>query len=591
MSLFPVFFTPPSADKERLLHLEKITPVKMSREAARALPRYALLGLLAVFIGNVFGVLDFWTLRDAENFGVAMEMLRGGTAADFLLPTITGVPDWHNGPLTAWVSAFFLVVFGPLVGELTALRCASLFWFALALSTLWYGTWHIARRPEAQPLRFPFGDEANPKDYGRVTADCAVLLFIATFGLVRGFHEPTPATVLLALSCVMFYGLTKALKRPMIGFAIAGAAAGAAVLSSTLFGGVWLFAAALAVHAVVKDFPGNADLRCASLIGSAVLTVSLWPALAYGLAPDEAGAWFKGWADTQASLFGIAGPETFSWFLRNFVWFLCPLWPLVLAALWKWRHALTRTHLSIPIAAITVSIFAVLFSSSQTADTVFIVFLPALAVLASFGLFTLKSAKANVLDWFSVSIFSLTALTLWAYWLAWTTNFAPKMAVSISRLAPEAAPTLGFGFWFALLMTTLWIVFVVWRLTHRPVVVWRGPWLAAFGLTTSLVITMGLFHDVIDRNRSYLPVVASVDATIRTAGIAPNDCVSLEGIPPGIRAIFSYGSDLSFTAREDQVCRYRVLRLRDHLTDTSDVVGEPASRASTTEHFVVVRSE
>ena len=34
----------------------------MSREAARALPRYALLGLLAVFIGNVFGVLDFWTL-------------------------------------------------------------------------------------------------------------------------------------------------------------------------------------------------------------------------------------------------------------------------------------------------------------------------------------------------------------------------------------------------------------------------------------------------------------------------------------------------------------------------------------------------
>ena len=146
------------------MHLEKITPVKMSREAARALPRYALLGLLAVFIGNVFGVLDFWTLRDAENFGVAMEMLRGGTAADFLLPTITGVPDWHNGPLTAWVSAFFLAVFGPLVGELTALRCASLFWFALALSTLWYGTWHIARRPEAQPLRFPFGDEANPKE-------------------------------------------------------------------------------------------------------------------------------------------------------------------------------------------------------------------------------------------------------------------------------------------------------------------------------------------------------------------------------------------------------------------------------------------
>lgn len=570
--------------------MERITPVKMSREQARAVPRYALLGLLAVFIGNAFGVQDFWTLRDAESFGVAAEMLRSGSWEAFLLPTLTGIPDWQNGPLTAWVAAFFLSLLRPIVGELTALRFASLFWFSLALSTLWYGTWHLARRPEAQPLRFPFGDEANPKDYGRVTADCAALLFIATFGLVRGFHEPTPATALLALSCVSFYGLTKALKRPYVGFALAGGAAGLAVLSSSLFGGVWLLAAALIVNAVVRDFPGNIEVRYAALLSSAVLTIALWPALAHGLAPEAASAWFSGWADVQASLFGLVSLDTFSWFLRNFVWFLCPLWPLVLAGLWKWRHSLTRTHLSIPLVAITVSIFAVLFSSSQAADTVFIVFLPTLAVLASFGLFTLRTTKANILDWFSVSIFTLTALTLWAYWLAWLTDFAPKMATSIVRLAPEALPSFGLGFAMAIVMTTLWGVFVIWRLTHRPVVVWRGPWLAAFGLTTSIVIMVGLFHDVIDRNRSYLPVVYSIESTLRTDGLKPDDCVSLQGIPAGIRAIFAHGSSLPFRADDGNTCRYRVHRLREADDTLAGTVGEAASRANTTERFVITRT-
>lgn len=582
---------PPVAVKESVLRIERTTPVKMSREAARAVPRYALLGLLAVFIGNAFGVQDFWTLSDAENFGVAAEMLRGGTFADFLLPTLTGLPHWQSGPLTAWVSAFFLALLGPVIGDMSALRCASLFWYALALSTLWYGTWHIARRPEAQPLRFPFGDEANPKDYGRVTADVAALLFVATFGLVRGFHEPTPATALLALSCLSFYGHTKALKRPVIGFALAGMTAGLAVLTSTLFGGVWLLASSIAVNATVRAFPGSPDLRYAALLGSAALTVALWPALGYAVDPEAARLWFAGWADAQADLFGIASLDTLTWFVRNFVWFLCPLWPLVFAGLYNWRHGLTGTHLAIPLVTISISVFAVLFSSSQAAESVFIVFLPTLAVLASFGLFTLKKGRANTLDWFAVSIFTLIALTLWAYFLAWSTNFAPKMANSITRLAPEALPSVSIGFWLGLLMTVLWGTFVVWRLTHRPVVVWRGAWLAAFGLTTCIVLMMGLFHDVIDQNRSYRPVVAELAHTLRADGIRPDDCVSLRDIPPGIRAIFAYASDLRYTAKSDAVCRYRVHRERSDLALPSDAVGLAAQRgAYTSERFYVTRN-
>ena len=71
-------------------------------------------------------------------------------------------------------------------------------WFLVATTSLWYATYRLARRPEAQPVAFAFGGEANPRDYGRMLADIAVLLMLATIGIVLRMHETVAETALFA---------------------------------------------------------------------------------------------------------------------------------------------------------------------------------------------------------------------------------------------------------------------------------------------------------------------------------------------------------------------------------------------------------
>ena len=302
---------------------ERSTPVKMTREAARALPRPALMAVLFLVVLTSFCVTDFWTLTDALNYGTARLMLEG-SPAQALAPFMADVAQASTGPLGAWVSTLFLAVFSPVTGDVFALRLASLFWFTAAGAALWYGTWQISRRPEAQPVITAFGDEAGPKDYGRVVADSALLLFVATFGLALGFHEPSPQTVLLALSCVAFYGLAKALKRPLAGFFIAGLATAGALLASTLFAAVWLFLTAAVVNARVRQYAGTRAVRAAALCAGALAPVALWFSASLAFAPDAA-TWWQAWWQAQSAAFGFFDLTTLTWFVKNFIWFWCPV--------------------------------------------------------------------------------------------------------------------------------------------------------------------------------------------------------------------------------------------------------------------------
>lgn len=565
---------------------QRPTPAKMSQEAARKLPRYALLVLLVLFISAGLWVRDFWTIRDATTFGIAVDALNG-TAPDWVLPNIGGQWVAEHGPLTGWVAALFIGLLCGVMDEMTAYRVTSLFWFAMTTAALWYGTWNLARRPEAQPIAYAFGGEARPRDYGRAIADSAVLLFIATFGIVTRQHEAIPDTALLALASVNFYGLARMLRKPYWGAFTAGLSAGLALLASTVFAGVWLLAAGLIVNTMLRGAPGNRDLRLVVMGFSALLPPLLWAGAAWMLAPEKAPGWFTYWAQLQAANFGLASPETFLWLAKNFVWYLCPIWPLALWGLYSWRHQLEKTHLFLPIVVTATGIVAALFSSSQSADTVFLDFIPAMAAFAAFALITVRRSQENVLDWFSLSIFSLAALFLWAYRLAWETGFAPKMAKSIQMLAPDAVPSFDFPFFAALVATLLWFTFVGWRLTHRPVAAWRGPWLAACGMTTATLLTVGLFHDGININRSYEPVALQLKATLVNAGLEPADCVSAPGLPAGIRAMFIHYADLPLAPDVTQGCRFRLIRTKTGALPVN-AIGGPAERPHTDESFYVL---
>jgi len=140
-------------------------------------------------------------------------------------------------------------------------------------------------------------------------------------------------------------------------------------------------------------------------------------------------------------------------------------------------------------------------------------------VLAAFGLASLRRSRENLLDWFALSVFTVALLTVWLYWLAALTGMAPKMAKSVYMLAPGLDVTLDWSILAPLTVTVIWFVFVIWRLTHRPIVVWRGPWLSAAGMTAVAVTLLGLWHEGIDVNRSYQGVArATAEAIESLAG-------------------------------------------------------------------------
>ena len=570
---------------------QRSTPVKMSQEAASKLPRWSLLLLLVIFAATGFWRTGIWTMRDAASFGTALSMISGGPAAWFL-PTIGDTPMTAAGPLTGWLSAMLISLLGTsgsgleILSDIAATRFAACLWFGVTTAALWYGTWHLGRRPEAQPIAFAFGGEASPRDYGRVIADSAVLFFVATFGIVTRQHEAIPDTALLAMGAINFYGITLALRKPLKGCLIAGLASGAAVVSSTLFAGVWLLVISLLTFTLIRAYQESALRRALWTTAGAAAGFLLWPILAFAAAPSEAAHWLGLWFTEQLSHFGLAGFDTYLWFARNAVWYLCPVWPFVLWALYSWRRQLKRTHMLLPLVLCAAGVPAVVFSSFQASDTVFLTFLPLLSVLAAFGLVTVRRSKENVLDWFSLTIFSLGTLAAWLYWFAWLTPYAPKMAESVERLAPGSAPVFDGGFALASLTTALWIVFVGWRLTHVPVVVWRGPWLCAAGMTAVTAAVIGLFHTGIDVNRSYVPVITSVSETLVKAGYNESDCVKGVGFNPGLQALFHYYGGIR-THRDDSSCRFVVTRARGSRTLDPEALAKPVGRPHTDETFTV----
>lgn len=575
---------------------QRSTPVKMSQEAASKLPRWSLLMLLAVFALGALWAGDLWTMRDAESFGMAIAMLRGGPV-EWFLPSVVDAPLTGSGPMTGWLTAILIWLFGTsggglgIMSDMSAMRLAAALWFAGTTAALWYGTWHLARRPEAQPIAFAFGGEASPRDYGRVVADAAVLLFVATFGIVTRQHEALPDTALLTMAALNFYGLTVALHRPAFGNLLAGFAAGAALLAATLFSAFWLLLQSLLVAYLLESFPGDRRQRISLILIGAFVAVIIWPLLAFAVAPDESRQWFALWLIEQGSLFGLTRAETWLWFGRNAVWYLCPIWPFVLWGIYSWRRQLGLTHIALPLTLAATGLIAAVFSSHQAADTVFLTFLPPLAVTAAFGLVTVPRSKENVLDWFSITIFSLGVLTLWAYWFAWLTAFAPKMAKSLQMLAPGSSPVFDSGFLFAAVTTVFWFAFVSWRLTHRPIVIWRGPWLSAAGMTAFSAALIGLFHTGITINRSYEPLVHDVIETLALGGKTDADCVSSPRLNPGIQAVFLYYGNLAVLTSPDAACRFVLHRTRQDNVVFDNMIGGPLSRPHTDESFTVTVSQ
>ncbi len=524
------------------------SPARVAAEAAARLPRWLLWGLVLLY--GVAGLPghDPWFQDDAGSFGVMWTMARG-QPVDWWLPNVFGAPVAEEGPFSFWIGAVLIRLFGPLFGDALAARTVCLVWLLLGTLALWYSTYRVAYRDEAQPVAFVFGGEANARDYGRMVADIAVLLFVGTIGIVVRLHQTTAETAAVALVAVVLFGMTLAVDRPRLGSVVLGLTLGALALTRGLVPAMFALPAVWVGAIVVQK--GNDRWRV-PLIATviAVAVFALWPLAALELYPERASEFFTAWRAWTGEMVGFPGTGELGRIGRNLPWYAWPLWPLALWTLYAWRHAIRAPHIALA-GCLSLAMLAHLFFSNAPSEAMLVLTVPPLVPLAAFGATTLRRAAENALDFFAVALFSLLALGAWAYFVAMQTGTPPKMAASIARLIPGFAEQQSVvATVFAVIATAAWVAFVVWRLWRRPPVLWRGPMLAAAGLTMFWVLANLLYLPAVNYSRSYAGIAHQVAEQIEKSGGSP--CVFAHRLLPAHRAVFALHGGLRFVRPEQE---------------------------------------
>lgn len=514
------------------------TPAIVAQAAVKRLPRLALLLFCLAYILPGFLGRVPWKYNDITTFGYMAELARG--ASDWWQPTLGGLSPDVDALLPYWLGAWALQLApGWLPPDLVA-RLPFVLLLALALMATWYGTYYLARGPQAQPVAFAFGGEANPTDYARAIADGALLAFIACLGLAQLAHETTPALTQLCFTALLFYATAALPYRPWA----PGISAGVALLGLTLSGApsmalaLGLGSASLYLLAPPTDTTnaGQKKFRAAGLvmltIASAVLasTLNLW-------------RWRIELPHASLAEWQSLG--------RLFLWFTWPAWPLAILTLWRWRRQLVSArfsglHLWLPIWFVAVASVATLTTSA--ADRSLLLALPALAALAAFALPTLSRSVGALIDWFTLIFFTGCALVIWVVWISLQTGLPAKPAANVARLAPGFIHSFSVTpFVIAVCATLVWVWLVHWRVDRHQKAIWKSVVLPAGGAALCWLLLMTLWLPLLDFARSYAPMVKLVT----TAMPQSPGCVATLGLSRSQIAAFQFHGELelqTFTA-------------------------------------------
>ena len=495
------------------------SPARLIASDTLKLPRWALIALCLVYILPGLIGRDPWKSEDAAGFGAMWTMAIGsgyGGIADWLLPNVAGAPVLESGPLMYWVGAICIAVFGHVIDAALAARLATVIFFFIAVTGIWYATYLVGRRPAAQPAALAFGGQPEARDYGRVLADGALLILLATIGLLVRAHESSSDVAMLAMLAVALYGMARSIEfqkegAGWIALAIVGLVLSRGPAPALAILTLWLF-----LIAFNKDFKPARRATLIVLLPFTIAGLAIWPLATWIMAPDpgthitarlgEWGRYFDG-IDARA-----AGK-----YVRTLPWTTWIAWPLAFWGVWTWRKRLSAAHIALP-AGFVLAMLGVLCSTSDTSDGQLLLVLPGLVMLAAFGLPTLRRGGANAFDWFSLMLYSIVAIFLWFAWFARMTDAPAAFSRSIARLIPGASPDFRpVAFLIALAATVAWLAIVRWRIVSHPKVLWRSVVLASGGLILVWTLTATLFLHAIDYSRTYRDVAVELSAALTTA--------------------------------------------------------------------------
>lgn len=508
------------------------TPARLTANASVKLPRLVLLVLAIAYVSaGLFG-RDPWKTDDVLSLATMLSALQShGT--QWLIPHLGDLKLTEDGPLVMWLGALLIYVFGPLIGDIEASRLVNMLWFGITLGSVWYGTYLLGRRTEAQPLALPFGGEPSVKDYGRLLADVATLLLLATGGVLLRFHETSVVPANLAFHALGFYALARMIDKPKMGMIMLALALSGAFFTRAGPGVLpLLIALPIAFQPRSVLWPSRFYAVGASLISAALIACWWIPTqLAY---PD----WMTAWLHWNQLSFGLPEYESAIRPLRDLPWFLWPTWPLALLAIWQWRRWITAPHICLPMA-VALGALLTLFVSPQSGEADYVLLISPLAVLSAFAIPTMRRGVINTLDWFALMCFSVTVACVWIGWFALHFEVPKQISLNIARQTAGFEPHIAWGsVALAVFCTLSWIAMIVWRVRMNPNALWRGSLLAAGGLTITWLLLVLLWMPAVDYVRSYRPMSAEIRKTLEQLSETPGElaCLRSQALTLGPRA-------------------------------------------------------
>ncbi|SFU88874.1 ArnT family glycosyltransferase [Pseudoduganella namucuonensis] len=516
-------------------------PVRLPAAATLALPRWALyaLGLLYILPGLIGR--EPWKNDDAASFGIMWTMARGGWQ-DWLWPNIAGLSMSDEGPLAFWLGALCIKLFGWLLGDVLAARVATVGVFLLGTLSLWYVTFALGRRQDAQPLKLAFGGQPEPDDFGRTLADAATLIYLGSLGLIMHSHVTTAEPLQVSLLALLLYRSVRYMELPSLrNAALIGLALGLMALARGWLPPVF-FAVALFLCGRFLAMPAARTVRDLALaLATGALLVLPW-ALAVTLLRPYGASPLPGWLSWNLNQ--LAPPTLLSvrYFFRVGVWFFWPAWPFAGWAIYAWRRQTRALHIVVPVTFVAMAALLALCHPAPEQGQL-LMLLPPLAIMAAFGLLTMKRGAINAIDWFSVMVLTLCAATLWLFWNAKLSGWPAKAARNALKLVPGFTPQFDtLAVLVALLSTAGWFLLVHWRLSRQPAVLWRAVVLSSGGVILVWILLMTLFLPDMNYSKSYAAVARQAASKLPPGA----DCVETN-VGPAQRASFAYFGGMPFT--------------------------------------------
>jgi len=529
-------------------------PVRLPASATISLPRWGLILLCLLYIIPGLWGRDPWKNIDAANFGVMWTMAEG-TLNDWLYPNVAGLSMPKYGPLTFWVGAVCIRIFGWLTGAVSAARIATLLFFSLAAHSIWQTAFLLGRRKEAQPMRLAFGGQPEPDDYGRVLADGTLLIYLGCLGLIMFSHETSVNALYVALIAWTLFRSTSYVTSPNIKNALLlGFSLGCLALTNGLVTPIALYIAFIAAALFLPTPRSRTFSHLLLIIAITFTVIFLWIIVSQNILPyngSPTNLWLQ-WNMEQVSTPDFASS---SYFTRYALWGFWPAWPYACWAVYAWRRQLREPHIMLPLL-FTLVFFLLAILNFQKEETLMLAMFPPLAILAAFGLPTMKRGAINAIDWFSVMSFTIIAAVIWVCWIAAQTGWPPKIAHNAMKLAPGFVPEISiFETLIAILATASWFILVYWRLSRQPSVLWRAVVLSSGGVILCWLLLATLWLPWINYNKSYAPVAAQIAKNIPDKHI----CVDTN-VAPAQRASFAYFGDIRFSGLNENTCGYILLQ-------------------------------